>query len=94
LVSRGEVEMSESAEFLTTSTVAGLAHVSAESVRVWERRGWLRAVRTPTGIRLFERADVLRFLRERRDRVLARYSVGDERGEVVGGGEPREKIAG
>ena len=52
--------------FLSTSDVAKLARRSPDAVRIWERRGLLRAVRTLGGIRLFARKDVDQFLKARR----------------------------
>lgn len=45
---------------ITTSVAARLAVVSANTIRGWADRGWLRAMRTSSGLRLFRRADVLR----------------------------------
>jgi hypothetical protein len=53
--------------FLTICDVARLdGKVTPEAVRYWNRTGKLRAVRTASGIRLFERGDVERFLKARR----------------------------
>jgi DNA-binding transcriptional MerR regulator len=42
-----------------------MLHVSPETVRLWERSGHLRALRTEGGVRLFDRRDVERLARER-----------------------------
>ena len=49
------------------SEVARILHRSAETVRALERAGTLRAIRTAGGVRVFNRADVERFARERAD---------------------------
>lgn len=56
---------SEGGDLLTSSDVARLAGVAAETVRAWERAGKLRARRTVSGTRLFQRADVVAFIRQR-----------------------------
>jgi excisionase family DNA binding protein len=52
-------------EFLFTTQVAQILKVSAETVRAWERRGRLPAIRTAIGVRLFSREDVERLALER-----------------------------
>ncbi len=52
-------------EFLTVLDAARLLDRSPESVRVYEKAGKLRAIRTKSGIRLFRRQEVERFLAER-----------------------------
>jgi excisionase family DNA binding protein len=59
---------------LLTSEVARILDVSAETVRLWERNGRLRAQKTEKGVRLFDRADVVA-LAER----LAREREGQQR---------------
>ena len=68
-----EVRRSEAAmeTLLTCASVAHLAKVTPETVRAWNRRGWLPAMRTETGIRLFRRADVDALLRERGEKAMA-----------------------
>jgi excisionase family DNA binding protein len=44
-----------------TSEVAQILHVSEGTVRLWERVGRLRAVRTARGVRLFDRDEVLSY---------------------------------
>ncbi len=44
--------------YLKTSEVARLLHLSESGVRKWEREGRLKAIRTATGQRLFRREDV------------------------------------
>lgn len=55
--------------FLQTSDVARLAGVSAETVRLWANIGKLRPVVTAGGRRIFDRADVDRFLAARENVV-------------------------
>jgi excisionase family DNA binding protein len=50
---------------LLTSEVARILDVSAETVRLWERQGRLRAAKTSGGVRLFDRRDVEQLARER-----------------------------
>lgn len=50
---------------LSSGQVAHMAGVSTEAVRAWVRAGKLACTRTDTGMRLFNRADVERFLQER-----------------------------
>lgn len=50
---------------MTTAEVARLAGVSEPTVRWWERTGKLMAERTGSGLRLFTRVAVEKFLRER-----------------------------
>lgn len=45
---------------LTTGGAARVAGAAAETIRSWERRGWLAAERTASGLRLFNETDVLR----------------------------------
>jgi len=54
-----------SEELLTVHDVAKLAGVTPASVRVWANLGRLPAERTVSGTRLFRRADVTKWLRER-----------------------------
>jgi len=55
----------EAAAMLSSGEVAHLAKVSTVTVRNWVRDGKLPCARTSTGMRLFARADVEAFLRER-----------------------------
>jgi DNA-binding transcriptional MerR regulator len=57
--------MEKNDELLMVSSAAKLLNRSAECVRFYERTGKLRAIRTADGTRLFRRADVEKFLRER-----------------------------
>ena len=52
------------AELLMTSQVARLSGLTTEGVRAAERRGDLRAIRAGS-VRLFERKEVERFLKDR-----------------------------
>lgn len=53
---------------ILTTEAARILHVSAETIRHWERVGKLPATKTAGGVRLFERRDVERLARERRAR--------------------------
>ena len=59
--------------YLMASDVARLLEVSSDTVRNFDRRGQLRAIKTAKGYRLFLREDVLRFKRrrEKAKRLLA-----------------------
>ena len=48
-----------------TSEAGRILERSAETVRAMERAGILKAVRTATGVRIFNRADVERLAREK-----------------------------
>src|SRR5262245_20190274 len=54
------------APFILTSSAARILGVSRDTVRVWERAGRLRALRTADGVRLFTRADVEQLALDRR----------------------------
>ena len=69
------MEQTEVAVPLLTSEVAQILHVSAVTVRLWERQGRLSALKTGRGLRLFDRRDVERLARERETRA-ALASVG------------------
>jgi len=45
--------------FLQTSEAARILRKSVESVREYERKGLLLAIKTPRGVRLFRESDVL-----------------------------------
>ena len=64
------------AEFLVTSQVARESGLTTEGVRAAERRGDLRAIRAGS-VRLFERAEVARFLRERSRRRRAKVATSE-----------------
>ena len=55
------MEAKDAMNFLTTSEAARLLDRSADSVRSYERRGLLRAIKTSRGLRLFELVDILAF---------------------------------
>jgi excisionase family DNA binding protein len=80
-------------DIVTSTTVAKLAHVSRETVHQWVRDGRLPSTRTPTGLHLFRRDEVMAFLRQRRAEALARYSLDGDDGEgVIRGDEaPRDE---
>lgn len=52
-------------DFLLTAAAAKVLQVSSEMVRVLERSGRLKALKTSTGTRLFRREDVVRLAQER-----------------------------
>lgn len=52
-------------QLLTTSAVARILNIAPDTVRLWERQGKLVAVRTTSGMRLFERVEVDRAARLR-----------------------------
>jgi hypothetical protein len=52
-------------DYLLTTDVALELKASSGSVLNWERQGLLRALKTPSGVRLFKRQDVEKFKRER-----------------------------
>jgi excisionase family DNA binding protein len=53
---------------LMTSEAARILHVSADTVRLFERSGLLPATKTNSGLRLFDRKDVERLAVERGQR--------------------------
>jgi excisionase family DNA binding protein len=60
------------ASLMTKGEVARVAGVTPVTIRAWADAGLLPVERTSSGIRLFRRDDVLRFLRERGVRAAAR----------------------
>jgi excisionase family DNA binding protein len=48
-------------EFLTVNAAAKILDVSEATVRSYERRGKLPALRTSSGVRLFNKSDVEQF---------------------------------
>jgi excisionase family DNA binding protein len=56
---------------LTCADVARLLNVVPDTVRELERRGRLKAIRTPGGVRLFREAEVQRFAEARKARRAA-----------------------
>ena len=67
--------MIQSDSLLLTSDVAKVFAVSSETVRQWERKGHLVALRTLGGTRLFSGDTVIRFQQERaRGTGASRYS--------------------
>ena len=52
-------------KFLLATDVAKLLNCSSQNVRQLERRGKLRADKTPAGVRIFDSADVRRLATER-----------------------------
>ncbi len=53
-------------DYLTVGDAAKIIKVSADSIRLYEKHGKLPAVRTASGIRLFNRHDVEMFAKKRR----------------------------
>ena len=51
-------------EFLSVNGAAKILNIAAQTVRDWERKGRLRALRTETGTRIFSRSDVERLAAE------------------------------
>ncbi len=49
---------------MTVGETARRLQKCSETIRAWERRGWLPAVRTESGMRLFRREDVDRMVDE------------------------------
>lgn len=56
---------------LLSQDAAKILKVSADTVRLYESRGLLKARRTVSGVRLFRREDVEKFARERTARKSA-----------------------
>ncbi len=57
----------DSEDFLTPAEVARLAGVTPAAVRLWADQGRLPVLRTPAGLRLFRRADVVHHIADRRE---------------------------
>jgi DNA-binding transcriptional MerR regulator len=53
-------------EFMLASEVARIKDVAPATVRQWESKGLLKALRTANGTRIFARSDVEKFERPRR----------------------------
>jgi excisionase family DNA binding protein len=70
-----EAEAETMGVLLTPAEVAKMFGLTPETVRGWERRGLLRAIKTPTGRRLFRARDVERFLSERAARRALREAA-------------------
>ena len=52
-------------DFLSVTGAAKILDVAAQTVRDWERRGRLHALRTEKGTRIFRRSEVERLASER-----------------------------
>lgn len=63
--------------FWLTSQVARRLGLSAQSVREFESKGWLRCTKTETGTRLFDPEDVERFLADRHARMAAQNRAAE-----------------
>lgn len=59
-------------DLITTGMVARALGISAERVRQIERAGYLPAMRTANGIRLFRADDVKEFRKQREERRATR----------------------
>ena len=57
--------MQSRTDLLLTGEAARVLDVSVDTIQLWERIGRLPAVKTTTGVRLFDRRDVERLARER-----------------------------
>lgn len=55
-------------EFLSVSGAARFLDIAAQTLRDWERKGWIRCIRTERGVRFFVKADVEKIARELRRR--------------------------
>src|SRR3990167_5906237 len=64
---------------MTVGEAAHLAGVSPDTVRLWHRTGKLRALRTSTGVRLFERVDLELYLSVRESKKASREKRRGER---------------
>lgn len=53
-------------DWLTVGEAARIAEVSGETIRLWTGAGKLKAVRTPSGVRLIRRRDLDRYLAHRK----------------------------
>jgi DNA-binding transcriptional MerR regulator len=61
--------MDSNEELLTPAEVARLGGVTPAAVRLWADQGRLPVLRTPAGLRLFRRVDVICYLAHRRAQV-------------------------
>jgi len=62
-------------EYLTAGAAAKILNLSSESVRSYERRGLLPAIRASGGLRLFREVDVRKFAEDRRTRARTNKST-------------------
>jgi len=58
-------------DYLTTSDTARILKRAGATVLYYERTGRLKAIRTQSGIRLFERAEVERLAQEMQNRTAS-----------------------
>lgn len=61
---------------LSVADSAKILNLTPDAVRALERKGKLRAMRTHSGMRLFDLGDVLNLARERR--TLSRHAIVEE----------------
>ena len=59
------MNLQTSIDLVLSGEAARILNVSVDTVRLWERLGRLPALKTATGVRLFDRRDVERLARER-----------------------------
>jgi excisionase family DNA binding protein len=62
-------------DFLSVNGAAKILNIAAQTVREWERRGRLHALRTETGTRIFSRFDVEQLAAEQRRIQALRQSA-------------------
>jgi excisionase family DNA binding protein len=54
-------------DYLTVSAAANALGISSQTIRGWERRGFLRALKTENGTRIFLRSEVERMAQRLRE---------------------------
>jgi DNA-binding transcriptional MerR regulator len=62
-------------EYLTAGAAAKILNLSSESVRLYERRGLLPAIKASGGLRLFREADIRKFAEERRAKMRTKKNT-------------------
>ena len=65
---------SRDGEFVLTAEASRILHKSSETVRAWERRGILKAIKTSRGVRLFRRDEIERVAREQQSNADGRVA--------------------
>jgi excisionase family DNA binding protein len=68
----GALNMETSIDPVLSGEAAQILDVSVDTVRLWERQGRLRALKTTHGVRLFDRQEVERLARERQSQRSGR----------------------
>ena len=61
----GAMNLQTRIDLVLSGEAARILNVSVDTVRLWERLGRLPALKTATGVRLFDRRDVERLARAR-----------------------------